>query len=75
MNSMASRGMTPLGLLCLEFPQPDASLDVLEADMSSVRDRHTVRVASQIRQHVVEGAEARLGIDHPLLDTQTDSRE
>jgi hypothetical protein len=50
------------------FGVPPAKADTIfdQADQSAVRDGHTVGVASQIFEHVVEACQGRLGIDDPL---------
>lgn len=47
-------------------PPAKAYPAVLDAEKSSIGNGHTVRVASQILEHMFGAAEGRLGADHPL---------
>jgi hypothetical protein len=66
-NSTASRVMTPMRSLCLESRQRKPHLSVRETQKPAVGDGDTMRLASQIFQHMIGTTERWLGIDDPLL--------
>jgi hypothetical protein len=60
-------GHQPLLVLVSRVAPPERDLSVIDRDEPVVRDRHPVRVAPEVAQHVLSSAKGPFAVDNPLF--------
>src|SRR5258706_9449443 len=60
-------GHLPLLVAVRVILPPEGDLIVLKGDQAMIGDRHAMRVAGQIVEHVIRPPERPFGVDHPVL--------
>ena len=57
-------------IVVLRISPAEAHATVLQAQQSSIRNRHSMRISRQVPQDLLRPAERGLGVSHPFLLTQ-----
>src|SRR5512133_2020875 len=58
-----------LAVVLVVFP-PELNLGVGDVEEAMIGDRHAMRIAGQVMQHMFRSAERPLGINHPFIAKQ-----